>query len=327
MENYNYVLDLPFTKTKLKFREINTNEQFALAKANLSFPNDKNSLFEYNNYVHDLLLNCISNKEDFKKINIIEYVLFITKLRTISIGNTIEFLLNNESKVKTKIQIDLREYLSNLYKASLVFEKEKDRTIVETVKGNTVKIKLNWPNLNSLPFFFELASKKSNEIEIINYSLQEFIETVELGNQVADCTQYTPKERTKMLDILPASIKLKIQEIVLNALKTLINYDVFSVSYFKDQKFNFYSLSFVEHIKMFFSNDVKSLHQEIFYLSSYGLPPSYVMEISALERKIYISIIDEQRKKQEDNSNENLPISNVSQSVKDLALEFGDIAP
>ena len=87
MQYYNYSAELPFSKKTLKFREITTEEQLILAKANLSFPNDKTNYFDFNNFVIETLSNCIENKNDFKKLNIIDFVLFLTKIRIISIGN------------------------------------------------------------------------------------------------------------------------------------------------------------------------------------------------------------------------------------------------
>ena len=90
-----------------------------------------------------------------------------------------------------------------------------------------------------------------------------------------------------------------------------------------------YNLNFLEHIKMIFSNDLKSLFREVYYLASSNLHPDYVMKISDSERKIYLTIIQEEVKRQEDASkgkNESIPQDEVgySQSVKDLALEFGE---
>ena len=106
MEYYNYSVDLPYTKTKIYYREVNTQEQLLLAKANVSISNNKESLYDYSQFSFEVILNCVKNKEDFYKINIVEYVLFLVKLRIISIGATMDFLLKTEdnSKTKTKIQ-------------------------------------------------------------------------------------------------------------------------------------------------------------------------------------------------------------------------------
>jgi len=109
VEYYNYNIELPFSKKVVAFREINTNEQMALAKANLSFNNSKDNYFPFNNFVLTTVKNILENKNDFDKINIVDYMLFLTKLRIVSIGNIIT--LTTESKNKefksTKTTIDI----------------------------------------------------------------------------------------------------------------------------------------------------------------------------------------------------------------------------
>jgi hypothetical protein len=329
MNYYNYSVDLPYTKTKIGYRELNTQEQLLLAKANISFSNDKESIYGYNEFAFDVVLNCIKNKEDFKKINIIEYVMFLIKLRIVSIGSTIDFLLKTEteSKTKTKIQIDLKKYIINLYEATKYFELE-DNSILN---DKNVEIKINWPNIKSIKTFNDLSVK--NEYEIINDSLCEYIEYVKIKNDKLLFLELDHESKIKLFEKIPLSVKSKIQTKILESLKILSEYKLFGISFFDEYIFNFYNLSFIEHIKMFFSYDLKSLYQEIFFLSSYKLTPEYILSISHAERRIYSSIIEEQNKKQEKDSSSDIPDSQLegnsaySESIKNLALEFGDNLP
>lgn len=326
MEYYNYSVDLPYTKSRIHYREINTQEQILLAKANITFSNDKNSLYDYNEFIFDVILNCIKNKDIFSKINIIEYVLFLVKLRSISIGPTIEFLLNTaeKSKTKTKIQIDLRKYLVNLYNASKYFETDDNSIVIE----KDIELKLNWPNLKSIEVFNKITLYSQNEYEILNNSLCEYVEYIKIGNNKIIWDELDREQKIKLFDKFPLSLKNKVQNKVLEGTKMLFEYDLFQVSFFNEYKFNFYNLSFLEHIKMFFSYDLKSLYHEIYFLSTYKLPPQYILNISQSERKIYTSIIEEQNKKkdgQTTDSPEEIPddSSGYSDAVKKLALEFG----
>lgn len=326
MQYYNYSVDLPYTNTKISYRELNTQEQLLLAKANISFSGDINSLFDYNEFAFELILNCIKNKEDFNKINIIEYVMFLIKLRIMSIGSTIDFLLKTEteSKVKTKIQIDLKKYLVNLYEATKYFE--NDYIII----NKNLEIKLNWPNVKSIKTFNNFKLSNKNEYEIINDSFCEYIEYIKMGNNKIMFMDLNHDSKIELLYKLPLSLKDKIQNKILESIKILSEYKLFGVSFFDNYNFNFYNLSFIEHIKMFFSYDLKSLYQEIYFLSSYKLPPEYILSISHAERRIYNSIIEEQQKKQEKQQSPDAPVedgSGYSESVKKLALEFGDQLP
>jgi hypothetical protein len=321
MDYYNYSVDLPYTKCKIDFREINTQEQLLIAKANLSFSSNKESLYDYHKFILSVILNCVKDKEEFYKINIIEYVLFLIKLRSISVGSTIEFLLKGENKTKTKIQINLKTYLLNLYNASNYFEDETNSTLIE----KSIKLKLNWPNINSVFTFNNILLNDKKEYDVFNNSLFEFIEYIKINDSKILWNNLNTEEKIKLFDKFPIILKNRMEKNIIDAIKKLIEADMFDVSFFKDYKFSIYNLSFVEHIKMIFSYDLKSLFKEIYYLAVSKLPPNYVLTISDSERKMFMTIIQEQNKKQEDNSSSIAPEDSIgfSGAVKDLAVEFG----
>lgn len=328
VDYYNYSVDLPFSKIKIHFRELNTREQLFICKANLSFANDKESLFYYHKYVYDVICNCVKNIDDLKQINIVEYILFLTKLRSISIGSTINFIANPESKTKTKIQIDLKNYLLDLYNAANYFEPEENNTIIV----DDFKVRLNWPNLDSVDTFLRLLNEPKDEYTTLDSSLGEYVKEIVFRDLKIPFSTITFEEKNQILNKTPLLIKLKTQEKVINACKKLFESDVFKVSFFSDYKFNLYNLSFIEHIKMLFAYDLKSLYSEIYFLSANNLPPEYVMSISSSERKLYTTIINEQNQKRDETPEENInqnvnPESGYGDSVRNLALEFGQNPP
>jgi len=322
MKYYDYSVDLPHTKTKVKFREITTEEQIILAKANLNFPPEPQFFYEYNKVILDVVSKCVEDFNVFNNINIVEYVLFLVKLRIISVGSSIEFLLKDQER-KTKVLIDLKSYMLNLFNGANFFDTVENNTLLD----DKFIIKLSWPKMNSLSLFNSFILENKNELDILNGSIQEFIEYVEYDKLKIEFDNLTTDQKLKLFEKLPMRIVKVIQEKTLNALKQLFEYDLFNIDVFKDQKFNFYNLNFIEHIKMFFSYDIRSLYKEILFMSSYNLPPSYVLSISPSERSIYSSIIEEQNKKKD---GEQDPMSDaikseMSQNVKDLALEFGEV--
>lgn len=324
MEYYNYNVDLPFSKIKIIFREINTQEQLLISKANLTFSNDKDSAYEYHKYVLDVILNCVKNKEDFLKIDIIEYVLFLVKIRTISVGSTIDFILKEEDKKnKTKIQIDLKNYMLNLFKSSEYFEDIKNSLFIE----KELEVKIGWPCLTSIESFNNFFGKEPQQYKIFNDSLFEFLEYIKIKNNKIFLKNLKKEEKIKLFEKLPILLKNKIENNVISAVKILTNYDLFNISMFKDYRFSIYNFNFVEHIKLIFSYDLKSLFREVYYLASNNIDPKYVMSISDSERKMYLTIIQEETKRQQDSikGNASGDIDNVgfSQAVKDLAVEFG----
>lgn len=323
---YNYSVDLPFTNNKIIFRELNTKEQLFLSKANFTHSNDKESLYDYFLFVKKIIENCLEDKTVLNKINIIEYVLFLVKLRIVSVGSKIELLLNNNQKSKTKVQIELKNYLLKLYQASDFLEKEENNLIFY----KNIKIKLNWPLLSSLEFFSKMIIENKSQYEIFNESIQEYVEFIEIKNKKINLKDFDIKQKTNLVDNLNLKIKNQIQEKIVEGLKILFEAEIFDVGDFKKQKFNFYNLSFIDHLKLFFSYDIKSLYQEIYLLATCNLNPEYVLNISPSERKLYFTIIEQQKKNQEKSSSnvDFLPNNtNISNDVKNLAAEFGDMPP
>ena len=297
MSFFNYTLDLPYTKIKIRYREINTEEQIYLAKANLSFPNTKEAYIDYNNFLLNLLSKCVDNFEDFKKINIVEYVLFLTKLRIISVGNTMEFVMENDSKLKTKIKINLNSYLLKLYEASNFFENDEN-----IIKNENIEVKLNWPLLKSIDLFNELFLKQKSEYELLDETLQEYIDWIKINDKLINFSMFDSKQKNKLLNTLPFQIKSNIQNKIIESLGKLLTEELFDVGFFKEQKFNFYNLSFLEHIKILFSNDIKSLFYEVFVLSNSNMSSEYLMKLSPNERKMYLAILEEQKKREDKSS-------------------------
>lgn len=326
MTFYNYSVDLPFTKNKIIFRELNTKEQLFLSKANFTHSNDKESLYDYFLFVKKIIENCLEDKAVLNQINVIEYILFLVKLRMVSIGSKIELILNNNQKSKTKVQIELKNYLLKLYQASEFLEKEENNLIFY----KNIKIKLNWPLLSSLEFFSKMIIENKSQYEIFNESIQEYVEFIEVKNKKIILKDFDIKQKTNLVDNLNLKIKNQIQEKIIEGLKILFEAEIFDVGDFKKQKFNFYNLSFIDHLKLFFSYDIKSLYQEIYLLATCNLNPEYVLNISPSERKLYFTIIEQQKKSQEKSSGnvDFLPNNtNISNDVKSLAAEFGDMPP
>lgn len=322
MQFYNYNIELPFCKKTISFREISTNEQIALIKANLAFPVNQNNQFEYTESILDIISNCIKNKDILKNLNIIDYVLFITKLRIISIGSTIDLVTqsNNKEFKKTKTTLDLNVFLKNLYMSSISILEDN------IIKDNDIEIEISWPYLDSIKVFQDLLLNDKTQYEIFLYSYQEFIKTIKYKETLIQFKNFNSIEKIKIIEKLSVSILKKVQEKILEYIKMLTSRDMWEVSTFKEYTFNLYNLSFVEFIKLFFSNDLRELYKEICFFASNNLSSDYVLNISPVERRIHYSLIIEQlneRNKESVPDFENMSL-NGSRELQDLAAEFGE---
>ena len=161
MQFYLYSVQLPLSNKTLRYREMVSEEQLALSKANVMLPLQKEYLDEYSQILIEIVSECLQNKEEIYDLNIIEYILFLTKLRIISIGPEIEleYDVNEEENIQTqkiKLTVDLNVFLKKIYEAS-----------VEALTENKIiykdyEIILDWPNIKSEKYFLNLQKNDLN---------------------------------------------------------------------------------------------------------------------------------------------------------------------
>jgi hypothetical protein len=269
-----------------------------------------------------VIKNCLETPKNFDNINIIDYVLFVTKLRIISVGSLIELVSDSSNpefkNVKTTLNLNI--FLKNLYDASL--EAFIDNVIIE----NDIEVGLGWPNIKSIKHFQDILLENKSEYEMISETFQEFIEYIKIKDKKISFLEFNTKQKVEILEKLTVSLIKKAQEKLLDALKFLMSYDLWEVASFKNYNFNFYTLNYTDMIRLFFSNNIKNIFQEIYYMAKEGLPPSYVQEISPIERKIHLNLIEDSKKSENNETayDFNKIDQNSSKELHDLALEFGD---
>lgn len=296
MDYYHYSVELPFSKKTIRFREITTKEQLALGKAQHSFSNDLESHY---NFVYQILSKCVDPSFDFSKIDIFEFILILMKIRIISVGNEMEIhtVIDNQN---TKITLNLNSLMSNIYQCL--------ESILPLLEIENSKIKLGFPNIEDIKNFIKINPNYSDIIETIPYFVKK---TGVLSNRLNIKTFY---------DNIPASLSLQIQEKILKAHEILSKKEIFGIEVFKDFKLNFFDDSLFELIKLFSSFDVKSIHQEIYLLSK--LDNMYVLGLSPLERKIYISFyIQENSTPQTEPENSLSPIEKLENEFNPKHLQ------
>ena len=299
MDYYHYTVELPFSKKVIKFREFTTEEQLALGKAQHSFSTD---FLRYYLFVYDIISKCVSVDSKFEDLDIIEYVLFLIKIRIISVGPKIELTAIVDDQ-NTKIIIDLNHLMQNIYDAA---EEILKIFVVESNK----KIKMGFPKILDMVEFVSI----STEVRTILNTIPLFIDKAGIVSNHRDMK--------KVYGQLPVSLSNNIQTTVFDILKSLSEKDIFDIEIFKDFRINFYNNSIFELIKILCSYDVKSIHQEIYLLSQ--LTPTYIKSITPSERKIYMSFFLQERAPK-DKGEPNIPQGRNLSPVDALAAEFGQL--
>jgi len=290
---YPFSLELPFSNIKLKYREFTTEEQLILGKSHYSFQ-DPSDHYEF---IYEIVKNLVSNKSNFERLDVFEYLLFLLKLRCISVGNQIE--LNTVIEEQTaKITIDINILLQNIYNVLA--------NIYVKVKEDVGGITIAFPAANVYKEFLKL---NPNDFQCIFESMSYFMQTVGKTN----LENLSPDKRKIIFSKLPVSLVNTIQTKIFDILKELGNEEIFAMEIFKDFKLNLYNKSIYEVINLITSYDMKSIYRDIYTLSN--LNPDYLKSLSPSERKIYISLFMEEKAQKNPNKQPMTPL-------EQMALDF-----
>lgn len=271
MENYFYFLEFPNSKKIINFREITTEEQLAIGKANYTFDSD---LSGYYDFIYNIFRNCVSNKDVYDELNILEFLMFLLKIRTISVGK--------EFSVKTRIDEDVVSINIDLFKL-----------LKNTVSVlDVVKPKIFQDSNTKMEIWYPLASKFSEYFKNQNYYL--FLDKIQIGKKF-----YTLKDNNEKFEVfkkLPAKYTTFLLSKVYDFIKENSEINIFQIDKLKNLKIDFYNraIPIFEIVRLINVYDIKNIHQEIYQLSK--LNPFYVRSITPSERKIYISMLIEELK-------------------------------
>ena len=314
MDYYLYSVELPFSKVQLSYREINTKEQLILAKSNLYLPSDEEHDTDFAKALQRVIINCVENKEDFLKLTLIDYILFLTKLRIISIGNQLELEYNDqELKQKVKLTIDLSVFMRLLYETS---NEVLSSSIVED-KG--IKIVLGYPSIKSESLFLSV----NNKTDAILSTIPEYIKQISINNKnTIDFNEFEFDQKVKIYDNLPLKIRNKIQSFVLNSIKSFSDKNLFNISRMDYFKFNLYNKAHLTLIRLMFGGELKSIYQEYYELASKNISPFYVDSMTASDRKVFCSFVNEETKTKVESQNNNSGSNGGSTELQDLIDEF-----
>jgi hypothetical protein len=281
-------LEVPYTNKKIFFREINTDEQISLAKTCLNNTPNVEYFLDFHNTILDTFSKTLKDASVLKEIDIIEYLLLVIKARIISIGNVLELYIQKEDQ-KAKITINLNDVLKRIVSASCAM---LDNKIID-LPQNKIKICLQWPKLNSVDLFHKLLTTNANDFEKITSIIPEFVNYIQIKNKTIFFNLLNENNKQLTFNKLPTSLTSMIQNCVFDLLRHLSEIELFEMPSIFDVRFNFFTMTYLEVIKLLFTTNIKSIYEEIFILSRSNFQQEYCLNISPIERKIYLGMIKE----------------------------------
>jgi hypothetical protein len=322
MDYYLYNVDMPFSGIQLSYRELNSKDQLTLARINALLPFEDENFLEYSRILNKIISNCVENKEDIKKLNFIDFILFLTKLRIVSIGSEFNLSFKNDedsTEKETKYSMDLNFFMKNLYDFSL---KKISENIID---HKNIKIKLDYPNINSEKIFF--TKNDNNDYDHILYTITEFIKEIHINGKKIEFSNFDLKQKNEIYQKLPITIKNIVEEKIINILKDFSDTNFFGIEKMNYFNFNFYNKKHQEFFRFILSGNLREIYQDYYVLASKQINPFYVDNLAISERKVFISFVKEEMKAMEDN-NKSMDMPSNDENTTDLSnlmAEFGEV--
>jgi hypothetical protein len=315
MDYYFYNVDMPFSGTTLYYRQLKSIEQLNLSKADVLLTTDEESnITQYSKIVKKIIVNCIEDKTDFYKLDLIEYILFLIKLRSISIDNNIEFCLE-EKDFKNKITINCNDLIKNIFVIA------KEALSDSEIYYKDIKVKLKFPNIkNELLFYKNLKEKTA--LDILN-TIPFFIDFIEINNKKIILSDMKNEQIFEIYENLPINLKNKMSNKVLKIIKKLSEKNIFNI---KKLNFNlsFYNFSYQELIRILLSSSLKGIYKDYYILASKHINPSFIDNISIPERIIFCEFVKEELEELEKLKSEQSEYTENMTSLESLMGEFNE---
>jgi len=313
MDYFLYSVDLPFSQKKIFYREINSREQFLLAKFASLHPYGKENDIDFFIALNKIILNCVENKKDLLELNIVEYILFLLKIRILSFDNFLELELNpnSEKEMKEKISIDLNTFMKKFYEAS---SKLMENNIIEY---NGIYVNLSWPDTKIAISFLE------NENIDISTTFVEYIKYLKTKEKTIVLNNFTKEEKNKIYENLPSKLQVLIFDKIVKSIENLFTENLFSIKSLNWLNFNFYNNIYLYFIKLLFSSDIKGLYQQYYVFASKNINLFFIDNMTTADRKVFMSLIEKELDNKEDLMNNLNSTSEGMTPLESLVDEFG----
>jgi hypothetical protein len=263
--NFYTTLDLPSLDKKIKIKEINNCYYIDILK----FIQNSN-LEELINFF-DLIIS-ENTDADINALTNLDKFCILIEMRSVSIGNIIEFSIDNKN---------IKYNLSDIC------------TKIQNLKNINKTIKID--NLN-----FELGIPKKLIIPNYNDIIQSCIKKI---NDI-DLDTFTNIEKESLYKMIPAHIYNDIKNFIIENTEYIESQNIFNLSIvesFKDFKINPFNNSLIELLKNIYSDNLMNFYDLQFNLiTKLHISYDHFMSMTYNEARMYVAMQNKEIKKQEE---------------------------
>ena len=300
-----------FSNKKIKIKPFNTETQILIIKKHLltNFNNYELSL-DFWIFLLQILQDHVSleDRNNLTQLNILEIITLLIFLRTISVDNILKLNITfaNDSTQNINLNLDIN-FITESWLSNIQENLNKNLNLFNiNYKGFNIKLKL--PTNVYQPFinFSETDQLKFNNFyEKYIYSYIDYIES--------EGEKFYLKEEEYVLLFKKMPIK------ILNELKNnifSINEEIKKCDFYQNQEYipnslHFFDDSIPELLKLIFTEKLSNVMKEIYILARKNISINYVNGITAMDRLLYINMLEEEYKIKEQAMEEQSGINNA----------------
>lgn len=308
-----YSLEIPICslKEQWKFKPLTTSLQKDLCK---SFFEDNSAEF-FINYINEILKECTHPSHNIYRLNIIDKLIILMKIRCVSVGSTTEFEAEKENK-KAKITYSFADILVELYNIA-----SQQETLIINI--NNISIRCCVPGVD-------------REVDLLNTSIKEtityedilpyFISDIVVQGKSIEFKSLPYSAQLRIINGLPISIVKYIHEYMLKIIEAYSKVILYNFNN-TEVRFNFLGTLYTDFIKFLFRENMYKIYQEIYILSKHiNMDAEYIEKITPLEREMYISFFKQENKAASNDipTTNEIPLNNTDTAVSDFSIDSLD---
>lgn len=295
---YTTLVTIPSLKEDWCFKQITTTQQKELCKL---FLNEKINNTILKETIDSILIECFKDKLNFSKLNIIEKLLILIKLRCESIGTILELEIEKDGKKFNSEYNFFQKYIE-------IYQGLEKITPLKVAFADLI-LQCNIPNIKNEIAFNNIFNKSEVLYEDL---IVFFIEKVYIKNQIIIFNELLKSEQEAIINSLPVVLYNQIIDYINTCFKTISNIKIYS--FFEDNISLSFGQNYYDFIKFILKDDLYKIYQEIYILSkNANFSPTYAENISPIEREMYMSFLRQENQQSPTNHETsnvtNLPVS------------------
>jgi len=238
---------------------------------------------------------------EIHNLSIIDFLLIILHLRSISIGNGIQLELLNEKNISITLNID-RVIQTLLDTFKYTYTQTFDNIIIEY-------------QFISAQDFLPL---KQNTNELL--SLKKYIKKITINdNNTIIVSKLNNETFLKIINSLPASNSFKILKYVKSMIQQLEQTNLLQHIIERDLSLFLNQETFIFILQLLFSKNLLPLYENIFALSKFAnMPPSYIEECTPGEYTVFVKLLEQILKEQNRQVQNNNTLPPINQKEPDF---------